>query len=116
MAILADLLKAHYGIETYEAVNRVTSQVLTTVTELCKNNPDRLGLVIVNNGSNAFYLSNTNDVSAIKGLYVGPFGGTVSFDWTKDFSLIANNWYGIAPAGTVNTTIFEIIGLKVEVK
>lgn len=114
MAILDDLIRTHLGIQTFADVNKYVSSIETVKHRIVKSNHDRIGLVVVNNGASNVRILNSNAVTIENGLYVGPSGGTVTFDWYKDMSLISEEWWGIASGAASAVTIIELIGIPVE--
>lgn len=105
------LLTKEYGVSTHPEVNPITAVVALAATQILGNNPNRLGLSIVNMSANVVYIFTDNSVSANKGYILGPNGGSVAFDWRTDFSLISNEWWAIAVGGVSNVMCVGLVGL-----
>ena len=97
----------HLGGEVLEIDSYIA--VGTSAGLLLPNNPDRVGLVIVNNGTTTCYVSYLNAVGANIGIPIVGNGGALSFKLRDDFTLIARQWNAISPSGATNLTTFELI-------
>lgn len=69
---------------------------LTTLTQILKNNPDRLGYLIVNLGATAMYVAWDREVGADHGVYIAPGGGSFALTADEDGELVGYELYGIA--------------------
>jgi len=76
------------------------------IIKLVDNNPDRLGLTIINLGASDAYIAFSNKPSSSFGLYLAQSGGFFSIDVRNDQMLPCREWYGIAP--TADTTLYLI--------
>lgn len=83
--------------------------VTTSVTTLVNNNPDRVGLLIVNLGSVDIFAWIDNSVSASKGVRLTANGGFVSLDVNDDFTLPAEQWIGITSSGSAAFATLELV-------
>lgn len=81
----------------------------TTATVLIDGDGDRVGLVIVNQGANNVFISIDSNVGTTNGILLGSSGGSVSMDVTRDFTLPARRWWGIASGGTSKCYVLEIL-------
>lgn len=109
---LSNLIEKQYGVKTSYAENPITATVLTTVTRLLGNNPNRLSFLIVNMGSSAIYVSPQSSVSSSRGIVLGANGGFLSQIWSEDFDMVGFEWYSIASASTAVYVIeiFQVEG------
>jgi hypothetical protein len=90
------ILTKLYGRPTRTAYSSAGASVGTSSTLLIKQNPNRLGLTIVNLSSADLFVSPLESVSSSSGFYLGPLGGTISLNIMDDFTLQALQWYGVA--------------------
>ena len=74
MGALADFVRKKFGVDTQAIQDPVTSSCLTTATTLLRNNPDRLGWIVVNLGTTSMFCAWDRSVSATHGIYVGDTG------------------------------------------
>jgi len=95
------------GGPTYEQESTITVQL--TTTQLVKNNPDRVGLVIVNLGGQIVYCDITNQVSSAQGILLSASGGNFALNVRDDFTLASREWDAVATVGTSVVYILEII-------
>lgn len=109
--ILYDMLKANFGVSTTYNINPIVGQVLTSVTKILSYNPNRLGLVIVNNGAVSIYISPVNIVTVGSGLILVPGGGSITFKWDVDFELVSLEYFGIADGAASNIFIMEVVSI-----
>lgn len=105
---LAHLLEAHYGVKTTYKLNPLVSQAAITVTKVLSYNPNRLGFVFMNVGSNDIYLMPTNKPAAGNGIFISGGGGGVGFVWNEDFELVSSEWFAIAIGGVSNIYVHEV--------
>lgn len=110
-ATLAQLLNNEYGLDVHPGRDTGVVSVLTTVTSVLPNNPNRVGLSFHNLGSTNIYLYLENNPSANQGILIAGGGGVVAFDWRVDMSLISHEWYAIAPSGATNLQVVETVTL-----
>jgi len=78
------------------------------ITKLVDNNPDRLGLTIINLGSGDAYTAFNNEPSDTNGIYLAQTGGFLSMDVRNDQMLPCREWYAIAPTAITTLYIIEI--------
>ena len=105
------IIQKEYGVNVDFAENRVTDTVNTTVTKIAMNNPNRLGLIILNLGAYDIYVAPTSDVSLDKGILLTANGGGISFNLREDFMLPALSWYAIANGGASKVYVLEVIAV-----
>jgi len=108
---LSDLLQNLYGVKSTFSVNKRVDTVGVTVVSIMSANPNRLSFLFVNNSVNNIYISPINDVASTKGIYVSPGGGSVIFQWDRDFELVSSEWFAISTAAASNVFILENISV-----
>lgn len=113
MSILQRLIDTKYGVKTTIIENPLVSQVEVTKTKIVSSNPDRVGLVIVNNGANVVYLTPSNLTAVGNGIRLVGNGGVATLDWEKDLSLVGSEWYGIADGGASACYVIEVVGVSI---
>jgi hypothetical protein len=89
--------------------NETNPTIQTTATMLVAANPDRVGLVIINLGTNDVYMALNNGVSTSNGVKLSAGGGNVSLNVNDDFTLVAREWDAIANGGTSAVYVLEIL-------
>jgi len=99
--LIARKLKAY----TTSEVNPVTSSVGTSVTQILREDPARIAVIIINLGAYPLYVGFDPEVSASRGIRVPANGGHFTMFWEEDFDLVANAMWGIAPDGAVDIYI-----------
>lgn len=99
---LSSLIFQKFGVRTRVVENPVVSSIGITAEVVLKNNPDRLGFVIINLSENAVYIGIDKEVATTKGIYLAPNGGTLSVFYGEDFELVGYEFWGVASgAGSV---------------
>lgn len=90
-----ELSKARFLGPTRPVVNPVTGTVQTTVTQILKNNPDRVHALIVNLSPNPGYVGFDREVSATRGIPIAANGGFVILTIDEDGELVAQAVFAI---------------------
>lgn len=80
----------------------------TTAAQAVPNNPDRLGLLIVNVGGDNVTLGLKQGVTASNGVLLAANGGSMSLDVREDFTLVTREWFAIATANTPNLYVLQM--------
>jgi hypothetical protein len=80
----------------------------TGVTSLLNNNADRLELIFFNNGTVDVVIWTDSSVSTTLGFRVVATGGFLVFKVRDDFTLVANNWFGISTGAAQQIAITEV--------
>jgi len=106
---LSDLLQNLYGVTTFPQINKMVSQVGTTVVQIMSSNPNRVSFLVVNLSANNLFISPVPDVSATKGIYIAPNGGSITMQFDIDFELVSQPFYAIAGGVTSDVYILENI-------
>lgn len=86
-----------------------TLNVQNTATQIVNNSPDRVNLVITNNGSFNIAITPFANGSPTTGIVLGAGGGNVTMNVRDDFELVSQNWFGISVGGATTTTAFETL-------
>lgn len=81
----------------------------TTSTVIAQGNGDRVGLIVMNLGSNPINLSLQGIPSATGGILLAGNGGVLGMTVRDDFTLPARQWNAIATGGTSQMYVLEII-------
>ena len=106
---LFQMIEALFGIRTVHHENPVTDNVDIAVTNILSGNPRRVGFVVFNLSANTIFIAPSNIVSATRGIYLAPNGGSASLVWDRDFEIICMPWYAAASADTSVVYILEYI-------
>jgi len=80
----------------------------TPYTAITQNNPDRVGLTIINLGSNDLFIALDINVSTSRGVYLAKNGGTASITVVDDQMLPTRAWYAISSIGSTTVYVLEI--------
>lgn len=110
MGKLTEMINNLFGVRTTSHHNPVVAALQIVSTKFLNVNDDRLGFLIVNLGANVAYILNNPDVSAVNGIMVGANGGAAHLIYKEDFTLVGDNWFGMAPGGPVNIMVLEVEG------
>ena len=85
-------------------------QVNTTLTTIVGNNPDRVGLVIVNNSTLEVFAGFSSSVVGINsGIPLQAGGGAITLNLTDDMTWITREWVGVCPGGFAVLYVLELI-------
>jgi len=103
-----DLIERELKARITEEVNPVTSTVGTSVTQILREDPNRIAVVIINLGTNSLYIGFDREVSSSRGILLSANGGSYTAFWKEDFTLCARAMYAIAPAGAVNVYVLAL--------
>ena len=95
---LANLLDREYGIKTRSVINPLVEEVDIAVTQILGGEPKRVGSLIMNLSANIIHVCFDPQVSAARGIFLAPNGGSVNFVWSQDFNLVSLPLYGSAAA------------------
>lgn len=93
---LSRYVEKKFGVATrsYPITDPVECEL--EVTQILKNNPDRLAVLLVNLGTTAMYVAWDQEVGADHGVYVAPGGGSFALTADEDGELVGYELYGIA--------------------
>ncbi len=95
-----------FGTKTKSRQNPLTPTVATTVTQILRNNPDRLSYTIVNLTAFNLYCGFDREVSSTRGIFIPPSGGSLTLTAEEDGELVGYELFAIS-AGSPST-IFTI--------
>ena len=96
----------------------ITLNAVTPV-QVCTNNPDRVGLVIQNVGSNQATIAiSASQAIAFNGIQLVGSSGVVSLIVRDDFTLTTRQWWGACQSGPGTLYVLEVfrINIKPEVQ
>lgn len=88
-----------------ESITAVSATAITIVP----NNPDRVALVLVNQGTADVNISLIPIVSLTAGIRLAAGGGFVSMIVKDDYTVVSREWFGISITGTNNVYALETI-------
>ena len=97
-----------FGFPTRAVENPVIAAVETSVTEVLKNNPDRVFWLVVNLSVNTIYVALSEDVDTTKGIRLDPNGGYASMCAEEDGEAVAYAVYAKATAAGSAIYVLEI--------
>jgi hypothetical protein len=106
---LGDYLRVKFGAAVTYNVNPVVSSIGTTITEIARHNPRRLGLTIVNLSSNTLYVAPDNSVSSSRSILLPSNGGGLSLSADDDFILPMVNWFAVASGASSAVYVIEVV-------
>lgn len=90
-----------------------TVSVAVTDTELVQNNPNRVQITFVNNGSNEVHIDIDNTVSTTSGLRLAA-SGTITLNKIEDGNFVTEQFVGIATGLASNVRVWEVVKTGVE--
>ena len=106
---VVELLERVYGVKTTHSINPEVAQVETTLTKILSFNPKRVSFILINLGANFLTVAPDPLVSATRGIYLVPNGGTLSMVWTEDFEMPTFEWFGIADTAACEIFVMEVL-------
>ena len=85
------------------------SDPVSCLTQILKNNPDRLTFTVVNLGATSMYVAWDRDVLATHGIYIAPNGGSFAMTADEDGELVGYELFGISitSANDIYTIVTE---------
>lgn len=104
---LHELIDERFGLRTRGVPNPDNVQMSTAVGLVLRNNSSRLGVIIVNLGTNSVFITPDNAPSTSRGILIQPNGGAASLIWDEDFNLVGLEWFGVTDAGTADLFVLE---------
>ena len=106
--------RAYTEIELGGPCNEVESNptVSTTVSQIVGGNGDRVGLLIINMGSNQIEMGLTPSVSTTNAIPLPGGGGFFQVNVNDDFTLPTRAFFAIADAGTTTLYVLEIVRIS----
>ncbi len=106
---VVELLERQFGVKTSHGINPEVAQVETTLTKILSYNPKRVSFVLINLGSDFITVAPDSLVTATRGIYLVPNGGTLSMVWTEDFEMPTFEWFGIADTAACSIFVLEVL-------
>ena len=103
-----DMIRAEYGVDCTVFTNREQTQVTTADRVIAKQNPKRLGLVVVNLSANIVYIRPIAAASATEAIQLNASGGMVSMNVHDDFVLPTMEWHGLGAAVNLAILVIEV--------
>ena len=83
--------------------------VNTTVGVILNPNPDRWGFYVYPNNTVAIWFGPSINVAVQAGIQIIGSGNPYFFKYNDWGPLVANQWYGIAATGPLNTFVTEVL-------
>jgi len=109
MGALDELITRELGVRVDPQLDPLVTQIETTNTQFLRNNPDRLGFLLVNLGSYPIFIRPGSDATATNGMRLDPTGGNVFFWWREDLQIVGWNWNSIATTGASAIFVLDLI-------
>lgn len=109
MSTARSLVEARFEASVNPVVNRGSPAIAAVASRLMIQDPDRLGFLVVNLSVNDVYMMIDGNVSATRGIKIGPNGGSIATIWFEDFEIVAWEWFAIAPAGASSVLVIEYL-------
>lgn len=104
---LEALSRVRFGGKTYLETSPKTAT--TTATQILKNNPNRVFVLLINTGANDVLIGiGTNNFSTF-GILLAANYGTFSMQWEEDGELVGYDIWGSAVANTSLIRRIEVI-------
>jgi hypothetical protein len=103
------LLEKRFGARFRLADNTQSTQLGTTRSVIALNDPNRLGIMIVNLSANAMYVGPFLEVSSTRAFRLGPNGGSIVSMFDEDFILPQREWNGLAALANSDYLCIEIL-------
>ncbi len=104
-----DLITERFGAPVHVAVNRSVASVGLTPVSILRNDPDRLGAVVVNLSLNRLYLGPFVDPSATKGVRLDANGANLGLNWFEDYDVTGWEWFAVADAAGSPVLVLEYL-------
>lgn len=101
-----ELIEAQFGVKV--DVSLVSVTVGTSQVAIVGNNPNRVGLVIMNLSGNDVYVSPFSGVSTTNGLKLATSGGNITLNWQFDLTLCTYGFNAIANTGSNAVMVMEV--------
>lgn len=108
-----EIVEKQLGRGTRTNINPVTATVATTATQVALNNPNRVFLLITNQGSTDMFVGFDRQVSSSRGIRVPNSGGIFSVTLAEDYELTFQEVFAIAVTAPVAIYVVELeVGIK----
>jgi len=106
-ATVAEYVAKRWG-RAVRTVPAATVSVGTTATQLCKNNPRRFQLMVINLSNAAAYELFNNQVSATNGFIIAALGGSITYEAAEDGELVTYDHWAVNPGGPLPLIVVEV--------
>lgn len=113
MGTLAEYVAGKFGGHTTVRRNPGDTSITTSASEVAKNNPQRIQLVIVNLGSSRIFVDSHEGVSSTQGVPLDP-GGSMVLIAEEDGEDVGRDWWAVASTGTQTVFVKETVLLEAE--
>lgn len=104
---LSRFVERKFGVKTHSLSDPVTNIVATSVTQILKNNPDRLSYTIINLTAYSIYVGFDREVSTSRGILIPASGGSLTLSAEEDGELVGYEAFAIS--ATSASTIYTIV-------
>ena len=104
-----ELVDREIGTPVRPVVNPLISSVGTSVLQLLRNDPNRVGWSLINLSPNAMFILHESSVSTTNGLRVSPNGGSAITRWKDDYHWLAWDWFIVADAAASGLLIVTLV-------
>ena len=109
MSTVADIIDTRYGGRI--AFNEQVVTLMTPLTRLLVNNPNRVGWVMINEGTDIVRLAPNPQVTPTSGWLLAPSGGIMSMSWDEDGDAVFSEVWAAISASSVSVRVREYIRL-----
>lgn len=109
LASVYELVAREFGVEVDVVDSRDATSVGTTDVIVARNDPRRVGLIVVNLSANVVYLRPLQPASTTTGIRLTSNGGTVLMNWRADMVMPALEWHGIADGAGSAIFVLEVL-------
>lgn len=106
---LHDLIAQEVGARARAEEDALTTTVTTAGVQVLRDNPLRLGFVVINLGSYAVYLRPRRPATTSAGIRLVSNGGSLSVLWRDDLVLPGLDWWAISESGDSTIYLVSII-------
>ena len=107
---LSRFIEKKFGVKTRGIPRDLTVTTFPAVVQVLKNNPDRLGYVVINLGGFPVYMSFDTIPTATHGILLINNGGFVSMSADEDGEIVGYETHATAIGGNSEIYIVEMEG------
>lgn len=109
MSTVADIIDSRYGGRVSFTETVIT--LITPLNRLLSNNPNRVGWVMINEGTDIIRLAPNPQVTVTSGWLLAPSGGIMSMSWDEDGDAVFSEVWAAISASSVTVRVREYIRL-----
>lgn len=106
---LQDLLEQQFGTGFTTRISDAGATIGVTAAQLMREDPSRIGFRYINLSTNNIYLHFVGNVSATRGIQVGPGGGSLGALFRNDGILPGLEWFHVAAAAASAYVLIEYL-------